>query len=185
MSVSSSSRACPSSSRSRSSRDRVGARELLARELGAVALAAGALHRVANRARDQVDVGTPLHEVVLRARMHRVERQAIVVDARQHHDRHERRRLLEGVDRLDAGRVRQVQVEQQAAGAARRHVLERVGQLREMRDRERPVAGRMVEHRLDRLRVVGAVLDEDDLAAFVCVRGRHPSGRVVGRDRIH
>ena len=63
-------------------------------------------------------VDVVLVEVVLRAGLHGLERDLLVVDARQHDDRDVRRGGAQPAHAVDPGRVRQRQVEQDEVGEA-------------------------------------------------------------------
>ena len=76
-----------------------------------------ALGRVGDRAPDRGAVDAALDEVVLRALLHRLDREQLVLKAAQDHDRHVGRGGPQLHQRLEAARVRQREVEQHAVGA--------------------------------------------------------------------
>ncbi len=127
-------------------------RELLLRELRPPPLG-----RVAQRPREQHPARRALDDVVLRARGDRLDAALLVGEAREHEHRELGRRVTQPVERIEALRVRQVEVEQRAVEG---------GEPRDERVGERPPALEVdlrageLELLLDDQRVAVVVLDE-------------------------
>ena len=134
----------------------VGAREL---ELLAGLLGAPALDRVADRARQPLPVDLALDQVVLRARGDGLDPAPLVVEAGEHEHRQVRAVGLDLVQRRQALRVGQVEIEQHAVDLL---VLPAPGlrQRRGAHDLDQRAADR--EQLLDEQRVAVVVLDEQD-----------------------
>jgi hypothetical protein len=71
-----------------------------------------ALDRVAERALQEIDVDVALHEVVLRAALHRLQPDRLVVERRLHDDRHFGCMLAHTLERLDSLAIREDEIQQ-------------------------------------------------------------------------
>ena len=130
----------------------------MALELFLVALA---LDRVLHRPEQQVAIDPALHEVVLRAALHRVERERLVVVAREHDDRHLGRVREHFAEGVEAGAVGKREIEEHELGLLEREDFEPAGE--PFRHRDVEGRGRILgEHLADEPRVAGVVLDQQD-----------------------
>ena len=91
-------------------------------------LEAGALDRVAERARQVLAVRFALDEIVLRAVLHRGDRQVGFGRRRQHDDGNARRRREHPADGVEAGAVGQVQIEENGVEARGLQQGDRIGE---------------------------------------------------------
>ncbi len=115
-----------------------------------------------HRAQQQLAVEAALHQVVLRAALHRVQRHGLVVVAGQHDDRHGGRMRVHARERFQPEGIGQRQIEQHEPGLAAREVLEAARQAVggvEVKRRRRVLA----DHLQDEPRVARVVLDQEDV----------------------
>jgi len=120
-----------------------------------------ALHRVAQRAGEHPRLHLPLHQVVLRPRLHRLDRHRLVVEPRQHHDRHLGRGGEGARHRLQTMRVGEGEVEQHHVGVARGELRERGGEAVGVPQLEGERAG-VAQRLADQPRVARVVLHQQD-----------------------
>ena len=131
-------------------------------------LGALALDRVAHRLGQRLGVDVVLVEVVLRAGLHGLQRDLLVVEAGEHDDRDLGRGGAQPAHAVDAGGVRQRQVEQDEVGEAARDRLDRVAEPRDARD-HRGLGG-LAQHLLHQPPVAGVVLDQQHADGVLALR---------------
>jgi hypothetical protein len=120
------------------------------------------LDGVLHRAQQQLALEPALHQVVLRAALHRRERDRLVVVAGQDDDRHARRVRVDPGEGLEAEAVREREVEQHERRRLLAEQLEAGRQALGAQQGERR-ARILREHLADEPRVPRVVLDEEDL----------------------
>jgi hypothetical protein len=125
-------------------------------------LVALALDGVMHRAQQQLAVEAALHQVVLRPAFHRGKGDLLVVDAREHDDRHRRRVRVHPRECFQSARIRQRQVKQDQRGLA---VCEGLEPARQAIDVDQPERRPRIlpDHLLDQPGVARVVLDQEDV----------------------
>jgi len=113
------------------------------------------------RYQEELPVDLALDEIVLRAALHREERERLVVVAREHDDRHLGRVRVHLREGLEALAVRQRQVQEHELGGLERQHLEPARQPVGAGEPERR-GGIFPQHLLDEAGVRRVVLDEED-----------------------
>ena len=132
-----------------------------------------ALHRVGDRAADRGAVDATLDQVVLRALLHGLDREQLVLKAAQDHDRHVGRGGPQLHQRLEAARVRQREVEQHAVGALGHQLVRASVSVRDVGELE--LRARLRQQLLHEAGVAGVVLDQQDREGLRPARRRSPS----------
>jgi hypothetical protein len=117
------------------------------------------VQRAPDAALEQRSIGPPLHQEVLGASVRTAVDRVLVLGVGHDDDRHVGRRRAQPTDRIDAGRVRQIGIEQHDVESAGARSRNRLAQRAAMLDSERSLAGHgeLGSYRAD---VVDVVLDQ-------------------------
>ncbi len=124
-----------------------------------------ALDRIPDRSRQHILPHASLHQVILRAGLHRFHGEILVRAPGEHHDGNLRRHPVEPLERLEAMAVRQAEVQQHHVEALRAQARHRFVQPVEMHH-GKPPARCVRQLLLHDHRVGGIVLDQQHLDFF-------------------
>ena len=120
----------------------------------------GAFHRVADGTHEQRGVEPSLHEIILRAFLHRPQRHRLVVHSAQHQNRRPRRMAMELAKRRDALAVRQRKIREHHLDVFAAEPLQCGREPRNFLHRK--LHRRLGEHLADQQLIVLIVLHEED-----------------------